>query len=114
MFRPVRLPRIDTTPPLSENCGGFLAQFHRSGNAMRLRPLLNTLLALALALPIIQCVLIWVRGLLLSMGDQEGAAIIGHVGTGCLVVWAIGLVGLVIVLAIVVAGERPPGDDAGS
>ena len=81
---------------------------------MPLRPLLKTLLALALALPIIQCVLIWVRGLLLSMGDQGGAAIIGHVGTGCLVVWSIGLVGLVIVLAIVVVGERPPGDDAGS
>ncbi len=81
---------------------------------MSLRPALKSLLALALALPIIQCVLIWVRGLLLSMGDLGGAAVIGHVGTACLVVWSIGLVGLVIVLAIVAVVERPPEDDAGT
>ncbi len=67
---------------------------------MNVRPALKTLLSLALALPVIQCVLIWVRGLLLSMGDQGGAAVIGYVGTACLVVWSISLVGLILVLAI--------------
>ena len=34
------------------------------------------------------------------MGDEAGAAIIGHVGTACQVVWSVCLVGLVIVLAM--------------
>jgi hypothetical protein len=74
---------------------------------MTLRSATKTLLVLALALPVIQCVLIWVRGLVTSMGDQDGGAIIGHVGTACQVVWAVNLVGLVIVLAIHVLNERP-------
>jgi hypothetical protein len=80
---------------------------------MTLRGSLKTLLALALAIPVIQCVLIWVRGLLLSMGDAEGATIISNVGTACLIVWSISLVGLVIVSAVVVLSERPPDNDTG-
>lgn len=75
---------------------------------MTLRSATKTLLVLALALPVAQCVLIWVRGLVTSMGDAEGGAIIGHVGTACQVIWSISLVGLVIVLAITVLNERPP------
>ena len=56
---------------------------------MTLRSAAKTLLVLALALPVVQCVLIWVRGLLTSMGDAAGATIIGHVGTACQVVWAV-------------------------
>jgi len=75
---------------------------------------LKTLLVLALALPVVECVLIGVRGLLLSMGDQAGAAIIGCVGAVCLAVWSAGLVGLVILLAVVVLMERPREDDTGT
>ena len=77
---------------------------------MSLRSALRTLLVLALALPVAQCVLIWVRGLLSSMGDQDGSVIIGHVGTACQVVWSISLVGLVIVLAFVALDDRSTGE----
>jgi hypothetical protein len=64
------------------------------------------LLVLALALPMIHIVLIWVRGLLTSMGDNAGAEIIGHIGTACLAVWPVSLVGLVVVLALIVVSEH--------
>jgi hypothetical protein len=73
-----------------------------------LRSATKTLLVLALALPVAQAVLAWVAGLLRSMGDASGAAVVGHVGTSCQVVWSLSLVGLVIVLALVVLNERPP------
>ena len=76
--------------------------------SMTLRSATKTLLVLVLALPVAQIVLIWVRGLLNSMGDAEGGAIIGHVGTICQVVWALCLVALVIVLSLVVLNNRPP------
>ena len=75
---------------------------------MTLRSATKTLLVLALALPVVQTVLYWVRGLLVNMGDADGAAIIAHVGTACQVVWLVSLVGLVIVLALIVLTERPP------
>jgi hypothetical protein len=77
---------------------------------MTLRSALKTLLVLALALPVVQAVLLWVRGLVASMGDPAGSAAIGHVLTGCQVVWAIALAGLVIVMAIVVLNETRPRD----
>ena len=76
--------------------------------SMTLRSATKTLLVLVLALPVAQIVLIWVHGLLNSMGDAEGGAIIGHVGTICQVVWALCLVALVIVLSLVVLNDRPP------
>jgi hypothetical protein len=75
---------------------------------MTLRSAAKTLLVLALALPVIQATLLWIAGLLTSMGDAAGAEIVRHVATACQVVWAVGLVGLVIVLALVVVNERPP------
>jgi hypothetical protein len=74
---------------------------------MNLRSAARTLLVLTLALPVAQMVLLWVRGLLTSMGDAEGGAIIGHVGTVCQVFWAFSLVGLVIVTAFLILGEGP-------
>jgi hypothetical protein len=73
---------------------------------MTLRSAAKTLLVLALSLPIVQTVLIWVAGLLTSMGDAPGAQIVSHVATACQVVWAVGLVGLVIVLALVVLNDQ--------
>jgi hypothetical protein len=75
---------------------------------MTLRSAAKTLLVLALALPVIQAVLVWVRVLLDSMGDAAGAAIVGHIVTACLVAWSVSVVGLVIALAVVVLNERPP------
>jgi hypothetical protein len=75
---------------------------------MTLRSAIKVLLTFALGLPVVQAVLIWVAGLLSSMGDQAGAAIIRHVGTGCQVLWTVALVALVIVLAIANVNERPP------
>jgi hypothetical protein len=78
---------------------------------MTLRSAATTLLALALGLPLVQAVLIWVRGILSSMGDEAGAAIVGHVGTACHVLWSVSLVGLLIAVALVVVLEHPPHDN---
>ena len=50
---------------------------------MTLRSAAKTLLVLALALPVVQAVLMWVAGLLTSMGDAASAAIVRHVTTAC-------------------------------
>jgi hypothetical protein len=121
VFGPVPSPRIDTTRPLGENGCGMqttdqfktlrsrrTGRFRRPVNTMTLRSAAKTLLTLTIGLPMVQAVLIWVRGLLASMGDDAGAEIIRHVGTACQVVWSISLIGLVVVLAIIVLNERPP------
>ncbi len=72
---------------------------------------IRALVALALALPIVQMVLVWVRGLLTGMGDAGGATFIGYVSLLCQVVWAVSLVGLVILLAVVALEERPPEEE---
>jgi hypothetical protein len=76
--------------------------------AMTLRRSIQCLLVTALALPVVQAVLVWVGGLLTSMGDAAGAAVVRHVGTACQVIWAISLVGLVIILAVAALADRPP------
>ena len=73
---------------------------------MTLRSAAKTLLVLVLALPVAQLVLLWVRGLLNSMGDAEGGVMIGYVATVFQVVWALCFVALVIVLAFVVLNDR--------
>jgi hypothetical protein len=78
---------------------------------MTLRSAATTLLALALGLPIVQAVLVWIRGLLHSMGDDAGAAIVGHVGTACHVLWSVCLVILLFVVSVIVVTERPPSDN---
>lgn len=73
---------------------------------MLLRTALKTLLTLVLALPIVQCVLVWVRGLLSSMGDQEGAGIINHIVIVCLAAWGVCLAAMVIVMAFAMLQDR--------
>jgi hypothetical protein len=79
--------------------------------AMSLRSAAKSLLVLALALPIVQAVLIWIRVLLAGMGDEAGAVVIDRCGTVCHVVWSICVVGLLIAVALVVISERPPHDE---
>jgi hypothetical protein len=74
---------------------------------MTLRFATKWLLVLALALPVVQAVLVWIRALLNSMNDAEGAEIIAGVGTICQVVWSVSLVGLLIVLALATLNEPP-------
>jgi hypothetical protein len=83
----------------------FLA--HPIRRDMSLRSATKLLLTLTLGLPVIQTVLVWVAALLRSMGDEAGAMIIGHVATGSQVLWAVSLVGLVIVLALLTLNDRP-------
>jgi hypothetical protein len=73
-----------------------------------LRNAIKTLLVLVLALPVVAAVLVWVVGLLRAMGDAAGAAIVGHVGTACNVVWLVSLVGLLVALASSALAESPP------
>jgi hypothetical protein len=76
-----------------------------------MRNAIKTLLVLALALPAVQAVLVGVGGMLLGMGDAGGAAIVRGVGTACLVVWALCLVGLVVLLGFAALEERRGDDD---
>ena len=74
---------------------------------MNLRSATKTLLVLVLALPVAQIVLIWVRGLLNSMGDASGGAIIGFVGSVALAAWALCFVALVVTLALIILNDGP-------
>jgi hypothetical protein len=78
---------------------------------MTLRSATKILLTLSLGLPVIQAVLTWVVGLLKSMGDEAGATIIRHIGTGCQILWSVSLVGLVIVLALVTLNNQPQNEE---
>jgi hypothetical protein len=51
---------------------------------------------------------VWVASLLTAMGDAAGANIVHCVGTACLVIWTVSLVGLAIIVALLVLNERPP------
>jgi hypothetical protein len=95
-----------TVAEMGNNRGPIPLAKGQADPPMTLRSATKTLLVLVLALPMAQIVLISVRGLLISMGDADGGAIIGHVGTLCQVVWALCLVALVIVLALVVLNDR--------
>ena len=72
-----------------------------------LRNAIKTLLVLVLALPVVAAVMVWVVGLLRAMGDAAGAAVVGHVGTVCNVVWLVSLVGLLVALASSALVEGP-------
>jgi len=74
---------------------------------MTLRSATKTLLTLAVALPIVGAVLVWVAGLLQAMGDPAGVRIIFYFGVVCETVWCVSLVGLVILLAITTLNEPP-------
>jgi hypothetical protein len=110
IFGPVTFPHIDSTGRLGENGDGIPAHPPFCRN-MTLRSATKVLLTFALGLPVIQAVLIWVAGLLKSMGDEAGATIIRHVGTGCQVVWSVSLVCLVIILALMALNNQPQNED---
>ena len=91
--------------------GGWAKTVAEMGNfdpPLALRSAAKTLLVLVLALPVAQIVLLWVRGLLTTMGDADGGAFIGHVGMLCMAVWALCLVALVIVLSLIILNDRSP------
>jgi hypothetical protein len=90
------------TPPAI----GLVGSATRFG--MTLRSATKTLLVLALALPVMHLVFDWLSALLRSMGDDAGAAIVGHVGTAVEVLWPITVVALVIVLAVIAIEDRRP------
>lgn len=76
---------------------------------MPLRTAARALLLTAVILPVVQAVLWWVGGMLRAMGDRQGAALVGHVGTACQVVWAVDVVALLLVVAwLVLESDRPP------
>ena len=72
------------------------------------RQALKILLVLALALPVVYIVLVWVAGLLTGMGDAGGALFVSRVGLLCQILWAVSLAGLVIVLSLLTLNEGPP------
>lgn len=73
---------------------------------MPLRSTVKWLLIATLVLPVVALVLAWAGGLLRAMGDAAGATAVGCVVTACQVVWAVCLVGLLIMLAIVVVNDE--------
>jgi hypothetical protein len=72
---------------------------------MTLRTSLKTLLGVALALPLVQSVLVGLRTILRSMGDEGGATFIGYLSNVCLAAWLVTMAGLGLVTAAVVIVE---------
>ncbi len=73
--------------------------------------LLVGLLIGALGLPIVLCVLTAAARLLEGMQDLPGAAALGRISLACYILWAIDLVGLVIVQAVQALGGGPRNPD---
>ena len=67
---------------------------------MNSRSAIKLLLILVLGLPLLQAVFSWVSGLLIAMGDEVAADVLGHINTVMRVAWLVSIVGLVVVLAI--------------
>jgi hypothetical protein len=67
---------------------------------MNLRTALIALLGLAIGLPLLEAVLVWVAGLLGAMGDEAAANALGRINVAAGVVWLVSLVALVILLAV--------------
>lgn len=59
-----------------------------------------SLVALALLLPITICVIFGTAALLTAMGDIFGGVVLYRIALGCGIVWAIGLIGLLVLVAI--------------
>lgn len=73
---------------------------------MPLRAALKGMLVATLALPVVECVFLGVRSLVLSMGDAAGGQMLTCLATATLAMWAVSLVGLVVVLAVVHVTEE--------
>ena len=65
----------------------------------------------ALGLPVAMCVLFALGRLLEIMQDQTGADVLTRVNQGLFALWAINLIGLLIVTAINSLNQRPPRSD---
>ena len=79
---------------------------------MMYRPVLVALVALDLLLPTATVVLYSAGRLLGAMEDAAGQAILTRVSQACGVLWVLGLVALLIVLAVDALSRRsPPGGD---
>ena len=78
---------------------------------MTIRSALKLLLGLALGLPLLQTLLIWVAGLLAAMGDEAAATFLGRVNVIVGVLWLASLVGLVVLLAMKAVNEPAPSGD---
>ena len=64
------------------------------------RPILTTLVALGLLLPIIDGVLFWLGKLLAAMEDPAGESIVAHLSLTCRILWPVVLVLLVLGMGI--------------
>lgn len=58
------------------------------------------LIAVTLLLPITICVVFGVSALLNAMGDATGGAVLHRIALGFGILWAVDLIGLVLVLAV--------------
>ena len=73
------------------------------------RRILVPLVAAALVLPIVICVLMGVVGLLKAMEDVTGALVAGRVALAAGIAWAVDLILLVVVAGInSMGGNEPP------
>ena len=74
---------------------------------MNLRGALKFLLITTLGLPVLQTLLVWVSGLLTSIGDETTANAVGQIGRGAGILWLVSLTALVVVLAVRSLDEPP-------
>ena len=72
---------------------------------MTIRSAIRLLLGLAIGLPVLQTLLFWVSGLLTAMGDEAAANFLQRVNLGAAVLWLVSLVGLIVLLGVLAAGD---------
>jgi hypothetical protein len=71
------------------------------------RPLITTLVALGLFLPVVVCVLLGVESLLSAMGDAAGSLAVQRFRLAGLVIWILDLVALLFALGLQQMGPPP-------
>jgi len=72
------------------------------------RKALLILVILACALPAIMAVVLAVGRLLAAMEDMAGAAVLDRIGLAIGVIWAVNLVGLVVLMAVHILNASTP------
>jgi hypothetical protein len=77
---------------------------------MRLTRVLRWLLGFAIALPMLVLLLQFAGRLLAVMGDEPGGSVLRTLAVSAGILWAVILLGLVIVVAVeLIARDEPPG-----
>lgn len=71
------------------------------------RPLITTLVALGLFLPVVVCVLLGIETLLSAMGDVAGSLALQRFRLAGLVIWILDLVALLFALGLQQMGPPP-------